>query len=361
MRYLVKLIDLEKELKRLRYLLKSENNFYWKILYQLEVAKMFSNSNKIRDALSIIADVHSQIDLMERGEEYVWLLAKLAEAYAESGRIDEALKIVADALNQARELKSTYDKLSAMIRILQIAIVFIEYNKIKNIIDEIFENIKNIDDPLSRLELFIMLGNGLKNEFDEYRDKFIDLVKNDLMYIQDKSQRFQIMTDIAQLFARWNLIDGILTILGEIDEEYWRSQIIWDVTSGFFESGNIEKMIEFAEKISGESWEKSVSPEILSILVNPIIIIDVQEYGTVNNPYVINFYTIGRRFNIEPLETWVDLSNVSRVIGGDLEVIKYVGKANVILKPSQSTHTKVKVNVALGNLRGYCWIKVDIR
>jgi len=360
MRYLIKLIDPEGELKRLRYLLENENNFYWKILYQLEIAKIFSNSNRVKEALSIIADVHSQVDLMERGEEYVWLLAKLAEAYAESGHINKALIIIADALNQAKELKSTYNKLSAMIRVLQIASVFTEYSKIKNISDEIFENIKNIDDPLSRLELFVMLGNGLKNEFDEYRDKFIDLVKDDLIYIQDKSQRYQIMTDLAQLFARWNLIDEILAILSEVDEEYWRSQIIWDVTSGFFETGNIEKMIEFAEKISSESWEKSVSPEILSILINPIIIIDMQEHGTINNPYVINFYTMGHRFNIEPLETWVDLTNVSRTIGEDLEVIKYVGKANVVLKPSQSAHTKVKINVALGNLRGYCWIRVNI-
>jgi hypothetical protein len=361
MRYLIKLIDPERELKRLQHLLESENNFYWKILYQLEIAKIFGIFNKGESALSIINNVYDQINLMKKDEEYVWLLAKLAEAYAENEHINRALAIVADALHWARELKSTYDKISAMIRILQIVSIFTEYNKVKDIADEIFENIKNIDDPLSRLELFIMLGNGLKNEFDEYRNKFIDLVKNDLVYIQDKTQRFQIMTDLAQLFARWNLIDEILTILSEVDEEYWRSQIIWDVTSGFFESGNIEKMIEFAEKISGESWEKSISPEILSILMNPIVIIDVQEYGTVNNPYIINFYTMGHRFNIEPLETWVDLSNVSRAIGGDLEVIKYVGKANIVFKPLQSTHTKVKVNIALGNLRGYCWVRIDIK
>ncbi len=361
MRYLIKLIDPEKEQKRIEYMLKSENNFYWKILYKLEMAKLFNIFDRKNEALQLIINVHKDIIAMEKNEEHVWLLAKLAEVYAEIDDVDKALTIINDALKYAKELKSTFDSLSAIIRILQVASVFTEYYKLKDTIHETFENIKNVDDALSRLELLIMFGNGLKDEFNEYKDQFINLVMNDLSYIQDRTQRFQIISDFVQLLARWNLPDEILSILNEVDEEYWRSQIIWDASSGFFESGNIEGMIAFVEKISGESWERSVSPEILSILVNPIIVIDVQDYGIINNPYKINFYTMGRGFNIEPLETWIDLSNVSKIIGDKLEVIRYVGRANITLTPTQSTDSKVKIRAALGNLRGYCWIRINIK
>ncbi|MEM3832835.1 MAG: hypothetical protein QW128_04450 [Thermoprotei archaeon] len=362
MRYLIKLINPDKELYRLHSILKTENNFYWRMWYQLEMSKILANINKLDEAQTILQFVNKEISTVEKDEDYIWLLAKLAETYAENYHIEKASEIINKAFSQARELKDLYNQLSAMIRILQIAGIFLEYNTFKETINEIFDNIKNIDDPLNRLEALIMLGSILNNELSEYKDRFINLVTDNINFIQDRSQRFQIMSDFIRLLAKWNFsINDIITVLNEINDEYWRFQAIWDATSGFFESGNIEKMIKFAETISGEHWEKVISPEIASILINPTVIIDVQDQGKVNEPYFIKFYTIGSKFNIEPLETWVDLTNVGKIIGNNLEIIKYIGNADITLKSEKIINTKVKINIALGNLRGHCWIKINIK
>ncbi len=362
MKYLIKLINPEKEIHRLQSMLKTENNFYWKMLYQLEISKIFMNINKLNEGQTILQLADKELSTMEKGEDYVWLLAKLAEIYAEGYYIEKASEIINKAFSYAKELKDLYNRLSAIIRILQIAGIFLEYGVFKETINEIFDSIENINDPLNRSELLIMLGNILNSELSEYRDQLINLIMNDINFIQDKSQRFQIMSDFVRLLAKWGfLINDIITVLNEIDDEYWRSQAIWDATSGFFESGNIEKMTKFAETVSRESWEKVISPEIASILINPVVIVDVQDHGKINEPYFINFYTIGSKFNVEPLETWVDLTNVGKVTGNDLEIIKYIGKANITLKSEKIVHTKVKINIALGNLRGHCWIKINIK
>lgn len=362
MRYLVKLINPDRELQRIQSMLKTESNFYWKILYQLEMSKILANINKLDEAQMLLQSASQEVNIMEKGEDYVWLLAKLAETYAENYNIEKALEMINKAFSHVNELKDLYDRLSATIRILQVMRIFSEYNAFKESINEIFEDIKNVNDPLSRLELLIMLGNIFNNEFNEYKDQFINMIRNDINFIQDKSQKFQIMSDFVRLLAKWDfLINDIIIVLNEIDDEYWKSQAIWDATIGFFEVGNIEKMIKFAETVSKEAWEKVISPEIFSILVNPIVIIDVQDQGNINKPYVINFYTIGSRFNVEPLETWVNLTNISKAIGDKLEIIKYVGKANIVLRPEKIVRTKVKIHIALGNLRGHCWIKVNIK